>query len=373
MPRTSVKARPPYHPGRVGRARKKSFPQQVGDLIKSAGEWRDRALVIAGLFYAAGYLIWSLNALQNNLGLLPAFQLQYIVAGIGPVVIGTIAVGGGLWFWRFLTNVWLKKLGADATGLWRLIRSLFWLMAAVPLAMFVTIANPTLGLIALLLVILSLLPLLPGREDSALRKIVAKKLRFTPYEKLSPPRQRFRIVLGLMVIAGLVLVWTRSQTINAAILGPIENFIDTDTLLLYGSISLGISFVFGPPVFITGWLAKLYRAFYFLLFVVGFVFVSLIFYQERIYTQLPQELGGLKPRCAYLDMRVEGLSEETHQVIAAPVRTGADAAVVRSLQLDVLFASNSLLMVRPNPAPPGAEGVVYEISRSNVQAITWCK
>jgi len=320
--------------------------------------------VIAGLFYAAGYLVWSFNALQNNLGLLPAFQLQYIVAGIGPVVIGTIAIGGGLWFWRFLTNVWLKKLGENARGIWRLIRSLFWFMVAAPLALFLIIANPTIGLILLLIVTLSLFPLLPRMGQSVFEKTLSKKWQITPYAKLAPPEQRFRIVLILVFIAGLVLVWTQSKTINAAILGAITNFIDTDSLVFYASISLGISLVFGPPVFITGWLAKLYRALYFLLFVVGFALVSLIFYQERLYTQLPQELGGVKPRCAYLDMKVEGLSEETRRAIAA---------VVRSLQLDVLFASTSILMVRPNPAPTDAESTVYEINRSNVQAITWCK
>jgi hypothetical protein len=62
------------------------------DRLKRLGNLRDGFLVAAAVFYLFGYLIWSINAYRNGLGLLPALDLQYLVAGAGPVLIILIAV-----------------------------------------------------------------------------------------------------------------------------------------------------------------------------------------------------------------------------------------------------------------------------------------
>jgi hypothetical protein len=55
--------------------------------IKSLGEYRDAVLVVASLVYLLGYLSWAFFAAQNNLGLVPALDAQYLVAGVLPTLI----------------------------------------------------------------------------------------------------------------------------------------------------------------------------------------------------------------------------------------------------------------------------------------------
>ena len=42
---------------------------------------------MAGIFDLFGYVVWAINANRNNLGLLPALEFQYFVAGVVPVAI----------------------------------------------------------------------------------------------------------------------------------------------------------------------------------------------------------------------------------------------------------------------------------------------
>jgi hypothetical protein len=53
---------------------------------------RDLALAGAAGTYAFGFIIWSIHALRNNLGLLPALDSQYIIAGLVPIIILVLAV-----------------------------------------------------------------------------------------------------------------------------------------------------------------------------------------------------------------------------------------------------------------------------------------
>lgn len=55
--------------------------------LKWLGEHRDGQLVVTGITYGLGYLVWSYTAWRNGLGQLPALEFQYIVAGLIP---GTI-------------------------------------------------------------------------------------------------------------------------------------------------------------------------------------------------------------------------------------------------------------------------------------------
>ncbi|MGV8175597.1 MAG: hypothetical protein ACP5OU_07845 [Methanothrix sp.] len=55
--------------------------------INSVGRVRDGLLTISLLIYIIGYIIWSWNAWKNNLGQIPALDLQYLIAGIPPLII----------------------------------------------------------------------------------------------------------------------------------------------------------------------------------------------------------------------------------------------------------------------------------------------
>jgi hypothetical protein len=69
--------------------------EQSSDTSKTSGsvweQWirkvRDNIVLISGTLYVLGYIVWSLNAAMNNMGLLPALDFQYFVAGIIPALL----------------------------------------------------------------------------------------------------------------------------------------------------------------------------------------------------------------------------------------------------------------------------------------------
>lgn len=129
------------------------------------------------------------------------------------------------------------------------------------------------------------------------------------------------------------------------------------------------------------------------------------------YGQIPQALGGARPRCATLELSREKISPETLQTLLPPATATAtptpdatpgsvspvDGTVKtsRSVEVNVHFQSSDLLIVRPfaSPTPrppstagnapaalaestgtpiPSRRGHTYEIKRSAVEAVTWC-
>src|SRR5262249_14503644 len=90
-----------------------------------------------------------------------------------------------------------------------------------------------------------------------------------------------------------------------------------------------------------------------------------------VYLRVPQELGGVRPRCAYLDIDSKMTSTEIRAVILA-AQTKPENQVVRSVQLDVLFSGSDTILVRPREGKKTPSASVYEISRRIVQTITWC-
>jgi hypothetical protein len=54
---------------------------------------RDLALVAAAATYALGFIVWSIHAFRNNLGLLPTIDSQYIVAGLVSIIILGLPIG----------------------------------------------------------------------------------------------------------------------------------------------------------------------------------------------------------------------------------------------------------------------------------------
>jgi hypothetical protein len=105
----------------------------------------------------------------------------------------------------------------------------------------------------------------------------------------------------------------------------------------------------------------------------GAVLRDRIFLLYFAFQAIPQQFGGVLPRCAYLFIDKDTLSPELRAVIIAkPARESApnNPAVALPVQLDVLFAGGDTIFVRPRTPP--SSGMVYEISRRIVQAITWC-
>jgi hypothetical protein len=71
--------------------------------VKNIGEYRDALLVLISVDYLLGYFSWSFYAAENDLGLVPALDAQYLVAGVLPTVIlaGSVALAA--------VHVWFSK------------------------------------------------------------------------------------------------------------------------------------------------------------------------------------------------------------------------------------------------------------------------
>src|SRR5271157_5611184 len=71
---------------------------------------RDSVLVVGAGLYALGYLVWSLYAWVQGLGLLPVLSAQYIVAGatIGVFLLLAWALTSGLWRARARLHAWTE-------------------------------------------------------------------------------------------------------------------------------------------------------------------------------------------------------------------------------------------------------------------------
>ena len=97
---------------------------------------------------------------------------------------------------------------------------------------------------------------------------------------------------------------------------------------------------------------------------------------------IPQEFGGPRTRCAYLDIVKAQVSNETLEAIAPTNATMADSQVVRSTPVGVFFSGNDFILVKPYvEEQEGSSSTyriwgnakTYEIRRSAVKAVTWCQ
>lgn len=84
------------------------------------GDARDDLLVAAGAVYGVGYIVWALHASRYNLGLLPALESQYFIAGLAPAVV--ILIAYKLTVLGELGLAWIRRrLGDPETALERLL------------------------------------------------------------------------------------------------------------------------------------------------------------------------------------------------------------------------------------------------------------
>lgn len=249
---------------------------------------RDAFLVMAGIFYLFGYLVWAINANQNKLGLLPALEFQYFVAGIVPVaLILTIALLiMGYVRLRSRLHIWL---GPRVTGKWQLLRrflSGLWIVSLVFL--FITFTD--------------WFERVSGDFFARWRLGVLPFVVFALLTALLPPLDQ-REITGDSWRANL---------------RRIEQSVLSFKLL--------------------GWV-------YAVLFLILFPLLGFLFFVQKVYPKIPQEFGGSRPRPACLDLLRPQLSGTTIADLAA-AGSPADGTVVRSSQVEVLFSGSGVVVVR---------------------------
>jgi hypothetical protein len=293
--------------------------KRITDSLSFAGTLRDGFLVTAAVFYFFGYIVWAINAYQNDLGLLPALEFQYLVAGAPPVVIilvlCSIVMGAKLFNSR--VRAWI---GSAPTG-WKL--RLSWIMSF-------------LGVGSLGLIFVSqadwVKTAFPTLDLSWLSFIVVLVILVT-YPFLRPPRAARR---------------QDQATQEAVARRPLQPLINSLSDLLdswFGLLRL-LYAIYGPLIII-------------ILAALAFI------YFLQLYPKIPQEFGGARPSYACLDLVKAQLSKETAEDLLPVGASQASDPVVRSSRVEILFSWSDVTLVR-------SHGRVRRVTKGIIQGVSAC-
>jgi hypothetical protein len=246
-----------------------SLPARLGRLGSSLNDvaaFRDGFLLVVATAYVLGYVAWSVHALQEHLGLLPALRFQYIFAGLVPLI-------------------------------------LLWLIASLVMAV--------------------------RGIQSGIRAVVAS----------------FSVVVATAGISILAIPFVGVGGVGLYVCG---------TLLLFAA---GV--LFGAVGFLpiaVPWVG------------LSVAFVGIAFYVSVLYAEIPQELGGVRPSCAYLDVKAKEIGEPALADLSGD-RVRHSESVVRTGKVSVLFVGNDFFLVRPRHSGKDA---VYRIAKNTVTVVTTC-
>lgn len=275
--------------------RVKHPPRKTGNsLLEQIGKKRDGLLILISCIYILGYIVWSLHAMVNHFGLLPAIDAQYFLAGMIPGIIAYLA-------YLFLAHS--RSVSAALLKLLRPRRS--------------GVRQYTVLFIGVLLITWIIIIFLTWDWSR-------------PFWSFQPiwKQKRITIILSWMLIPVLYLFFHSSERVA------------------------GRKFIHKMS------------AWYFSIIVSLYLTAMYIFW---IYPILPQELGGVKPRCAFIDEEATKVSEQTLRAIFD--LTNKPTGVLRSVKLRVLYTGGEYLLVKPDG---NQETTTYELKRGELTAITWC-
>jgi hypothetical protein len=283
---------------------------------------REKALGTIAFVYVLGYLVWSFHAWRNDLGLLPALDAQYLVAGVIPFGILIVVYFIYKALNHFFLNLWPKLVPVGAKG-WR------WLLRSAAQFVFAV-----------------------GFSAAILGALI---------EWISKPLHDMLFFWGLMgITAGVVFS------------PPLEDSKDTDKQTRVQAKSKWLRRLVGARDFyatlanLLSWLYKKILASYVALaaLVIGFTF-----YLGTVYPNIPQEFGGVRPRVAYLDVDRSALSDSTAAAILPESVAKESGGIFRTKKIDVLHVGRGVISVRLHD--PKRRFPTLEIAVSSVHAIEW--
>lgn len=309
--------------------------------LKSLADLRDALLAAAAGLYIFGYVVWSLHAARHRLGLLPALQSQYIIAGFYAALIVLAMVGMAFAVSRLVL---------------RLIRPLV---------------------------------------DTAVERVVATR----PAHARSEPRESWiKDSISLLSSLGAITAALASVINRLGLAVPgVVLFAGAIVLVLVMTLAsakrdavlaaLGKTFEYVPIVVVSAG------------FCVGlFLLWTFVVY---VFPLIPREFGGVRPECAYLDLTRNQLSADTVMVLVptpmpggldaspspvatagpvgsppAPQATATPLPPQRTTRVEVLFSGPDSMLVRPYRADTAAGAAdtarTYEIKKTVIQAVIGC-
>jgi hypothetical protein len=194
-----------------------------------------------------------------------------------------------------------------------------------------------------------------------------------------------RVLLGVLLVSLVVMVVGGTTWFRALVGGPAPLVVGAAEFVivafsLVSGIVLALSVAVARPGMRTrssGWSrwARRLSVVWGYLVLVPLPLLAFLLYALYLYPNLPQELGGVRPRCARMDIETQKVSREVQQALLEFAGGAPAPVVLQSRPLDVLFSGGDFWLVQPAHAPSGAEGApppVYEIRKGAVSAVLWC-
>lgn len=294
---------------------------QRTDWFTWLGNRRDGFLIVGAVLYGLGYAVWSYNAWKHDLGHLPAIEFQYFAAGIIPALVLTTAWLVSTSFLQAIDQL-IDKAITSRYRAWALIFSLGLLTFAM---LFSTIF---------------------------LEKKNIINMASNDY---------FFLLNFTILVSVLVLILSTYVHYNITFESKPESSGNRIADIIVVAKNAFAIFSF-----------RLLRI---LVLIITFT-IFLKFYLEY-YSRLPQELGGPKPRCAYIDLLKDEITP-TSLIDLAPnhqagILKSEQTRVIRSSKLNVYFAGTGYLLVRNIGDPSSQEDApLYELRSDIIRVVQWC-
>lgn len=295
------------------RRRERTAPTVKKGLFERVAGYQQVVVLFAGFSYALGYASRALHAFENNLGALPGVRFEYLVAGT-LLIIPPVAVclaGWGIWLSAKRLAAWTAKTSRRKAGVTNA------LTGGIMLGMAMVLFWGPIETIGVLFGASCFLYLLiyfaAGGQSPSTANATTESASVGRWRK--------------------VLTW----------LGKAAFGLWTATVALWiGLLLLGV-FAFAV---VSGALALSY---------------------------IPQEFGGVKPKCGVFDLSPEQLSPELRSLIASPgEHPDPSAKVARSIPLEVFTTSEPWLVRLPRTATGGPPRSI-RLDGKAVLSVEWCR
>jgi hypothetical protein len=260
-------------PTREGRARSHGT-----NGLEQLGKARDGVLIIGGALYVLGYFVWSVHALNEGLGLLPALELQYLLAGslLALVFLSALTLGLAAFAILNMGTRWGSSKHVAVRGFAKVIPLLFGGAAGIVTAFLWGVAG--------------------------------------------------HFHFGFILVIVSVIVVAAVGTIPA---------VDSDRL--WGAWTAAMIAIGGA-----------------------------VLYVGVVYPRMPQEIGGVKPRCGYLDIATGDASPSAIKQLFGSQTT---ATVARSRKLSIFFSGGDVYVVRVRGA---TDTHTYDVRKDIVKSVSYC-
>lgn len=285
-------------------------------LFQAISKNKEIVLSCISILYGLGYLIWAINSYQNNLGLLPAFEFQYLISGIGPFLILILMVFS------------LSKAKLLIESIYKITEHRLSRKILEPVSMLITIVYLTVYYkFGIKYKYFQL-------EGSSMESGLAKS----------------SIMLLINIFIGIILIYQTNSALTVKE-GIVSNRKRELIIRLYSFLK--------PKMLILVRVA-LYGT------IILETAVLIIYYSLVIYPRIPQEFGGVKAKEAYISFKSEPTNQDGLELLKS------DSASLSGKKFYQVYYKNSEVIVIKD-ASIGApfSDKTLEIKISDINWIIW--